>query len=351
MENIKVSVVVPIYNVESYIVQCADSIINQTYGNIEILLIDDGSTDSSGAICDEYAEKDARVKAIHKVNGGLSSSRECGISAATGDYIMILDGDDWLDTEAIEECVKRVEANPEIECVMFSYVKEYPESSVITHVLDGDAEFYGDDAEDKIYRRLFGLIGEELAHPERLAGVGSCCMKLYKSELAKRGRYYSTSEVGSAEDALFNMYALHGIKGFAYIDKPYYHYRKTNTSITATYRPRLREQWGRLYDIMGEIIEEKGLSQKYSEALSNYIALNTIGAGLNEFSNKDTGFFGRKKKIKEYLKDERVHGALVRLDTSKMPLKWKAFMLFAKRRCAFMLTVMFSAIGILKKKG
>ncbi len=351
MENIKVSVVVTIYNQDNYVKQCVDSILNQTHKNLEIILVNNGSEDNSGKICDSYATQDNRVLVIHKDNEGPAESRRIGIDEATGDYIMTIDGDDWLDAEAIEACVDKVTKEPKIECVMFSYVKEYPESSVITHVLDGDCELYGDDAEDKIYRRLFGLVGDELSHPERLAGVGSCCMKLYKSELAKRGKYYSTDEVGSAEDALFNMYALHGIKGFAYVDKPYYHYRKTSTSITSTYRPKLREQWSRLYDIMGDIIKEKKLPEKYNEALSNYIALSTIGAGLNEFSNKDAGFWGRKRKIKEYLKDERIHRALVRLDKSKMPLKWKAFMLFARHKCAFMLSLMFLAIRVLKKKG
>ena len=102
---------------------------------------------------------------------------------------------------------------------------------------------------------------------------------------------------------------------------------------------------------MAEIIEEKKLSDKYKEAHSNYIALNIIGAGLNEFSNKSASFWKRKKRIKQYLSDERVHNALVALDRSKMPLKWKIFMFFARHKMAFMLYTMFLAIQVLKKKG
>ena len=346
-----VSIVVPIFNVEKYLDDCVKSLIDQTYTKLEIILVDDGSTDASSKICDKYAEQDDRVKVIHKENGGLSSSRECGINAATGDYLMIVDGDDWLDCDTVENCILVMHSDSRCECVMFSYVKEYPESCIPVHVIDGDQSYYGDEAEDKVYRRLFGLVGEELSHPERLAAMGSCCMKLYKTEIARRGKYYHTNEVGSAEDVLFCMHALYGVKGFVYIDKPFYHYRKTRTSLSATYRPRLREQWNRLYDIMAEIIEEKKLSDKYKEAHSNYIALNIIGAGLNEFSNKSASFWKRKKRIKQYLSDERVHNALVALDRSKMPLKWKIFMFFARHKMAFMLYTMFLAIQVLKKKG
>ena len=351
MNNPGVSIVVPTYNVEKYIRECIDSLINQTHKNLEIILVDDGSTDSTGAICDEYAEKDSRVKVIHKENGGSSSSREAGINFATSQFCMIVDGDDWLDPEAIEDCVRAMRENEGCECVLFPYVKEYPNSSVRMHIFEGDRLFFADEGEDKIYRRLFGLLDEELLRPELLAPIGSCCMKLYRTEDARRGRYYHTNEVGSAEDALFNMHALFGVRNYVYIDKPYYHYRKTSTSLTATYRPRLQEQWNRLYDIMESIILEKGLGERYKKAISNYIALNVIGAGSNEFSNRNNAFFGKRRKIKTYLKNERVHNALIRLDRRGMPLKWRVFMFFARHRCAFMLSLMFLAIGVLKKRG
>lgn len=351
MYNPSVSIIVPVYNVEKYIGECVESLLNQSYENLEIILVDDGSTDSSGNICDKYAEDDKRIKVIHKPNGGLSSSREAGIFSASGDYCMIVDSDDWIDKETVSECVERMGATDGCECVLFSYVKEYPGASIPVHIFEGDQTFFGKDGEDKVYRRLFGLVDDELSHPELLAPVGSCCMKLYRTEDARRGRYYHTNEVGSAEDALFNMYALHGVRNYIYIDKPYYHYRKTETSLTATYRPRLREQWNRLYDIIEGIIDEKNLGEKYKAAFSNYIALNVIGAGMNEFSCKERGFFGKRRKVKEYLKDERVRCALSNLDVKKMPLKWRTFMFFARHRCAFMLTFMFLAIRIMKKKG
>jgi glycosyltransferase involved in cell wall biosynthesis len=98
-----VSVIIPVYNVEKYLSNCLDSVISQTYNNLEIIVIDDGSTDNSGRICDEYAKKDKRIKVIHKKNGGLSDARNTGLNLHTGHYITFIDSDDWVDNNYIEE--------------------------------------------------------------------------------------------------------------------------------------------------------------------------------------------------------------------------------------------------------
>ncbi|RHV27201.1 glycosyltransferase family 2 protein [Blautia sp. OM05-6] len=98
-----ISVVIPVYNVEAYIERCVNSVRNQTVENIEIILIDDGSPDQSPVLCDQYAEKDRRVRVIHKKNGGLASARNRGITVATGKYIFFLDSDDWLEKDGLQQ--------------------------------------------------------------------------------------------------------------------------------------------------------------------------------------------------------------------------------------------------------
>lgn len=95
------SVIIPVYKVEKYLRQCVDSVINQTYKNLEIILVDDGSPDNCGKICDEYAEKDKRVKVIHQLNKGLSGARNTGTEQASGEYIAFVDSDDWLDVHML----------------------------------------------------------------------------------------------------------------------------------------------------------------------------------------------------------------------------------------------------------
>ena len=97
-----VSIIVPVYKVEQYLSRCVDSILQQSYSNLEIILVDDGSPDSCGMICDEYQKKDSRVQVIHKSNGGLSDARNYGIEAAQGKYLAFVDSDDWLDFDMID---------------------------------------------------------------------------------------------------------------------------------------------------------------------------------------------------------------------------------------------------------
>lgn len=115
MNTMKISVIVPVYNVKSYLVRCIESICKQSYHNLEIILVDDGSTDGSGIICDNFARNDIRVKVVHKENGGLVSARKVGSNIATGEYVLNVDGDDWIEEQYIEKYVREIrEYHPDV---------------------------------------------------------------------------------------------------------------------------------------------------------------------------------------------------------------------------------------------
>ena len=129
-----VSVIVPVYNVENYLRECLDSIVAQTYRNIEVILIDDGSNDSSGAICDEYADKDNRIKVIHKENGGVSAARNTGLDIAKGDWISYVDSDDYIESTMIETLICLAKKN-DVELAMCSF-KDISECDNVLHEND-----------------------------------------------------------------------------------------------------------------------------------------------------------------------------------------------------------------------
>ena len=129
-----VSIIVPVYNVENYLRECLDSIVAQTYRNIEVILIDDGSKDSSGAICDEYADKDNRIKVIHKENGGVSAARNTGLDIAKGDWISYVDSDDYIESTMIETLICLAKKN-DVELAMCSF-KDISECDNVLHEND-----------------------------------------------------------------------------------------------------------------------------------------------------------------------------------------------------------------------
>lgn len=123
-----VSIIVPVYKVEQYLSRCVDSILQQSYSNLEIILVDDGSPDSCGMICDEYQKKDSRVQVIHKSNGGLSDARNYGIEAAQGKYLAFVDSDDWLDFDMID-ILYRVLTSQDADIAECSYRNLYADLS------------------------------------------------------------------------------------------------------------------------------------------------------------------------------------------------------------------------------
>lgn len=124
----KISVIVPVYNVEKYLPRCVESLLNQTYDNLEIILVDDGSTDDSGKICDDYARKVKKIKTFHKKNGGLSSARNYGILHSSGEFISLIDSDDYVDSSLYEDCMRAFDKDSDI--LVFNYRKEYDEQPI-----------------------------------------------------------------------------------------------------------------------------------------------------------------------------------------------------------------------------
>ena len=209
----KVSIIVPIYNSEKYIHRCIESIIYQTHKDIEVILIDDGSPDRCGIICDEYAKKDKRIKVIHQKNGGVSKARQAGLNAATGDYITHVDPDDWIDKNTIEEVYNHAVENM-ADIVVYNFCHEY----------NGEKTIQKQDLLNPIdnYSTLRKNIRCENV------GITLCNSFIKRNIINKYNVSFTPSNIVYGEDTLFiSRLLLKDIK-VLYINKAYYHYNRTN---------------------------------------------------------------------------------------------------------------------------
>ena len=219
-EKGRISVIVPVYNSENYLEKCVRSITAQTYPDLEIILVDDGSTDSSGRMCDSFAERDARIKVIHKENGGQSDARNCGLDIASGEYIGFVDSDDAVAPDMYEHMLENLfRENAQISCCGTKLLKE-----------DGTASFYCDDLG---YYCVFDKKEALIEFPNNRVITGSLCDKLFSRDVFEHIRLKTGSVF---EDFLAIPYCLLEAEKTVYSAEPLYYYRYTPQSTMRGHR-------------------------------------------------------------------------------------------------------------------
>lgn len=214
MENELISVIVPIYNMEKYLKKCVDSILNQTYSNLEIILVDDGSTDLSAAICDEYLKLDNRIKVFHKKNGGLSDAKNFGLKKANGKYVGFVDSDDWIEKNMYEEMFSKLK-NTKSNIVICGRYLEYENGE--KHEWCNKNEIIMDKEQSLIYLNSFYNIDM------------SSCDKLYEKSLFENIEFPYGKK---CEDAYTTYLLFAKADRVAYIPKCFYHYLQRSGSIS-----------------------------------------------------------------------------------------------------------------------
>ncbi len=227
----KVSIIVPIYNVEKYLCRCIESLLVQTYRDIEIILVDDGSPDGCPELCDEYAEKDTRIRVIHKKNGGLADARNCGIEVALGEYIYFVDSDDHIEPDAVENMVAAMQTE-NVDLVMSSYYIDYANE--------------GYSVECNIPKRMVFKGREKL--PSAIAEMEKISFnvvwnKLYRAELIKKNSLRFQKDGMPGEDLLFNCgYMMLEPDAVLIPEKTYHYMRQDEDSLAGKYRRDLYDK-------------------------------------------------------------------------------------------------------------
>lgn len=227
MKKVRVSIIVPIYNVEKYLKECLDSLVEQTYKEIEIILIDDGSKDCSSNICDEYEAKDSRICVFHIENAGVSNARNLGIQYATGEWVMFLDSDDYLERNAIEKLLEVAEKY-NVDVVGSNYYNTYMNIEICKGKKSEKPYVIEDDPKN--------IVREMIFFPEKISDIYPTCLvpwgKIIRTSVIKENKISYFTDMTLHEDATFNIILFSQVRKHAICPEPLIHYRQRKNSLS-----------------------------------------------------------------------------------------------------------------------
>lgn len=310
--DVLISIIIPVFNVEKYLTECLESVINQTYKKIEVLLIDDGSTDESGRICDDFAEKDSRIKVIHKENQGVSSARNKGLDLAQGEYITFIDSDDFVSSEYIEEMYKTIREDISTEIVMCNFA-HFKNGAIVesNEILPDCVDLSRDNKDCKEFLSRFFCISKRTI-------FGSACRILWKKNIINQCRFHTNITI--SEDLLFVLQTFFNAKKLKSVSHTGYFYRINEGSVTKSYKSNyLSSQLNlskELEIIFSGVDGFNCILQTYNALLCYYVFSNEIKnrnkgiwkqnisaarkSALYSYFNLKNGlkFYGIKSKIK-----------------------------------------------------
>ena len=340
----KVSAIVPVYKVPKlFFEKCVDSLINQTLKEIEIILVDDGSPDDCGRLCDEYAKKDKRIKVIHQDNKGLCGARNTGVKAATGEWISFIDGDDYIDLNTYEVLYNSTENN-DLDVVMFGYEKDYPSKRVIM-------EYKKNFEDNKIYSSP-----EEIKYLQMmiLNYNANCAMAptkfINRNFITENNIYHDDILRQGAEGIEFNIRLFANAKRVKFINKCFYHYVYNDESITTVHNEKNHQMVLKCFEkIKSEIdTDNNELMNWFYDRVCCAIATTAI-SGYFSPSNQEK-YSEKKRKFKKYMQNELVKETLQNYNYTHLGKQRKIIMFLIENRLYLLLSLLAKVRNYQKRK-
>ena len=282
MECDKITVVIPVYNVEDYLDRALKTVVNQTYKNLEIIIVNDGSTDNSEDIVLKYKEKDKRIIYIKQKNAGLSEARNAALKEMTGEYVFFFDSDDFLELNIIEilyEAIRKENADMAI-CGYYSYNEDSDVRHETNHI---------NENVEIIDTQKINFMKEQYIHHKYENHVWD---KLYKTSIIKENHLKFNSQM--IEDILFNMEIYPYLNKIVYIKQPLYNYCIRNTSITGKYNVNLFDMYVQLFELLEKYSKERNIDFSYQKFFEYNIYNLLVLCANNHFKNR---------KYKNFLND------------------------------------------------
>lgn len=312
-----ISIIVPVYNVELYIKNCVKTIINQTYKNIEIILIDDGSTDNSGKACDELAQTDKRIITIHKKNDGVSSARNAGLDIASGNFVTFVDADDTIKPDFIQTLHDNFEDSVDMTVCAYACVNEKNEITYFSQKTKNEKEIFS--REQAIEIMLYGKVF-----------AGHCWNKMFRKSLLTGLRF--NTEMPLYEDLLFVTEYLLKAKKVSYASECLYNYFARTTSAS---RGKMTSSKLKAFDALN-VIDSK-LKANYGSWFDSFVnydravwALNCYAILCYDKKNRKTYNSFLKKQIKDYgnnkhlCKKEKIKVFLIKINPALFYFAYKS---------------------------
>ncbi len=287
-ESCKISVIVPVYNKEAYLRECVDSILSQDYQNMEVILVDDASTDDSGRICDDYGQRDARVKVIHKENGGPTAACVTGMEAAAGDYYMFVDSDDYVEPAMLTGMAAHLTGKPG-EIICCNHLLEKQKTTEPVYSTANPGVYQGEELQSQILARL---IGQE----QKVISLSRCMKLCEKSVFTDNEKYYDYSiRFGDDSNMMYPAF-LNSTRVVVMEQAFYYHYRYVGDSIVHGYDAgmyRSVEAWRRA---MERIVADKGVKDGEEKLRREYCYMLML-VMKNELRNPGRDYGTRIRQI------------------------------------------------------
>lgn len=285
-----VTVVIPVYNVEKYLDRCIQSVVNQSYQNLEIILVDDGSPDRCPAMCDAWATRDARIKVVHKQNAGLGMARNTGLEHSTGEYICFFDSDDYVDPDTVKKCVT-VLLRDCSDAVVFGCTNDFGDRIVRKKLCNTKLIFEEQHIQDELIPSLLTYS----------MGFGvSCCMKMFRTKaiLDNHLRFKSEREIIS-EDAIFILELFPKLKSVSILAENLYFYFKNESSLTNQYRTDRQSKNDVWLQKALETAHNSKLSSDVLKCIQARYQMYTIAA-VKQLCKSDFSRTEKSKLLKEF---------------------------------------------------
>lgn len=354
MENpITVSIIVPVYNAAAHLKGCVDSILAQTLSTFELILVDDGSTDGSGALCDKLAE-DPRVKVIHQKNSGPGAARNCGIEAASGTYIGFVDADDSIDRDFYKTLYDTA-VRTGSDLIFCDYTEQAKTgNSTVKSDLSGDRSYAKKEIDSLILPYFFGYANDEVARYKEFCPFADYSsyvwLGLYRTAMLKdhqlrfpdQRRYYN-------EDHLFNLGAVFSAQKITHIAKALYFYNLCDDSLTKRYNPGFLPAKLNRYTYLADFIKDNSLDTAFLNRLDNKICVESINI-INYYTGASIPLTEKYDKIRQTIEAPAVVQALKRLDLQQLPpSKLSLFLRLEKSHAYRTLLFLSLAYGLVRR--